>query len=380
MQKLYASLAHAALLAAVLTMSVTTEARDRWTAAQANEWYEAQPWMIGVNYIPADADNELEMWQAASFNPKRIDMELGWAEGLGMNVVRVFLHDLLWEQDPAGFKQRIDKFLAITSKHHMRVLFVLFDSCWEAEPHLGPQNPPIPGIHNSRWAQSPGLTALRDQSREPRLEGYVKGIVGAFANDKRILGWDVWNEPGTPKPEDERRLIELMKKAFTWARAANPSQPLTSPLIGGWESAWLKDQPTEVEKAQLAEVDVFSLHNYSWPETFSADVTKLRALGRPVLCTEYLARGAGSTFDAILPVAKRMNVAMFNWGFVDGKTQTRLPWDSWSVPYINGREPVVWHHEVLHGDGTPYRQAEVELIRAYTQAPKGVVPEITYSH
>ena len=371
-------LVRATLLVVALTTSMAAEARHRWTATHANDWYDAQPWMIGVNYIPADADNELEMWQAVSFNPTRIDMELGWAENLGMNVVRVFLHDLLWQQDATGFQQRIDTFLTISSKHHIRVLFVLFDSCWEAEPHLGPQNPPIPGIHNSRWVQSPGLTAVRDRSQEVRLERYVKGVVGAFANDNRILGWDVWNEPGAEKPEDAARVAELVTKAFAWTRGANPSQPLTSPLIGGADRRWSQDLPTDIEKAQLAESDVLSLHNYSWPESFAADIAKLRVQGRPVLCTEYLARGAGSTFEAILPVAKRRNIAMFSWGFVDGKTQTRLPWDSWSVPYTGGREPVVWHHDVLRGDGTPYRAAEADLIRAYVRAPKSVVPDIAY--
>lgn len=378
MSRLRIVLVRTTLLVMALATSMVAEARDRWAPSRANAWYDGQPWMIGVNYIPADADNELEMWQPATFNPARIDLELGWAENLGMNVIRVFLHDLLWEQDAAGLRQRIDTFLAISSKHHIRVLFVLFDSCWEPEPHLGPQNPPIPGIHNSRWTQSPGLTVLRDRAQEARLQRYVKGIVGAFANDQRVLGWDVWNEPGAEKPEDAARVVELMIKAFEWARGTNPSQPLTSPLVGGANNPWSKDLPTDIERAQLVESDVLSLHNYSWPESFAADVAKLRAQGRPVMCTEYLARGAGSTFEAILPIAKRRNIAMFNWGLVDGKTQTRLPWDSWLVPYTAGRQPAVWHHDVLHEDGVPYREAEADLIRAFVRAPKNVVPDITY--
>ena len=88
----------------------------RWTDAKANDWYQRQPWLIGSNYLPANAINELEMWQAESFDPKEIDKELGWAEGLGMNTMRVFLHDLVWQQDSAGFTKRIDTFLAIASK------------------------------------------------------------------------------------------------------------------------------------------------------------------------------------------------------------------------------------------------------------------------
>src|SRR5258707_621668 len=167
----------------------------RWTEKAANDWYAKQPWLVGSNYIPANAINELEMWQADSFDPKRIDLELGWAESIGLNTMRVFLHDLLWQQDAEGFKKRIDIFLTIAAKHHIKPLFVLFDSCWDPAPKLGPQLPPRPGIHNSRWVQSPGAAALDDPAQYPRLEAYVKGVVKAFGKDDRVLGWDVWNEP-----------------------------------------------------------------------------------------------------------------------------------------------------------------------------------------
>ncbi len=132
----------------------------RWTEKAANEWYAQQPWLVGSNYIPASAINELEMWQADTFDPQRIDKELGWAESIGLNTMRVFLHDLLWQQDPKGFQQRIETFLEIASKHHIKPLFVLFDSCWDPDPRLGKQHEPRPGIHNSGWVQSPGAKAL----------------------------------------------------------------------------------------------------------------------------------------------------------------------------------------------------------------------------
>ena len=354
------------LLAAPLALG-----RPIWTVPQADDWYAHQPWMIGANYIPASAVNQLEMWQPATFDPDRVDRELGWAEKIGMNTLRVFLHDLLWQQDAAGFRNRIDQFLALASKHHMRVLFVLFDSCWEPEPKLGPQNPPISGVHNSRWVQSPGMSALMDRSQERRLETYVKGVVGAFAQDPRVVGWDLWNEPSNSKQGLER-VHELLPKVFAWARSADPVQPLTSGVFQ--EGTWDSGRPTPVENVQLMESDVISFHDYHWPEVFMRRASRLRALGRPLWCTEYLARGAGSTFEGSLPPAKQLNVAMINWGLVDGRTQTRLPWDSWTIPYVNGREPVVWHHEVVHADGTPYRQTEVDLIHAIASAPKGALP------
>jgi hypothetical protein len=364
-----------AIAACGLLTSIAVSARDIWTPAQANAWHARQPWTVGANYIPASAINQLEMWQAQTFDIQRIDRELGWAEAIGMNTMRVFLHDLLWQQDPEGFKHRIAQFLDISSRHRIRVLFVLFDSCWEPEPRLGPQHPPIPGVHNSGWVQSPGLSALRDPSQEERLKAYVEGVVGAFAQDERIIGWDVWNEPSNSKSkEDLDRIVALLSAAFAWARSVNPVQPLTSGVFD--DSGWAQGQTTRVEEIQLAQSDVISFHDYHWPETFAGKASRLLALGRPVWCTEYLARGAGSTFDESLPIGKRLNIAMLNWGLVDGRTQTRLPWDSWSIPYVNGREPVVWHHEVFRGDGTPYRQAEADLIRVLARAPKRVVPGV----
>ena len=357
-------------LALLEAATAFAQPRARWSEQKANDWYAKQPWLVGANFIPSDAINELEMFQAATFNPALNDKELGLAESIGMNTMRVFLQDQLWQQDPEGFKKRLDEFLSIAAKHHIRPLLVLFDSCWETDPHLGPQHPPIPGVHNSGWVQSPGKRELLDRSYEPKLQAYVEGVVGAFANDNRILGWDVWNEPdnqGGDKPEDVpakvKRVNELLPKAFAWARAANPSQPLTS---GVWTGNWSNpSEESATTKIQLAESDVISFHNYGWPEEFEARIKELQPLHRPILCTEYMARGAGSTFDGSLPIAKKYNVAAINWGLVAGKTQTYFPWDSWKRPYVL-IQPTVWFHDVFHTDGTPYRQHEVDLIRQLT--------------
>jgi hypothetical protein len=346
----------------------------RWTEKTANEWYAQQPWLVGSNYIPSTAINELEMWQADTFDSKRIDIELGWAESLGLNTMRVFLHDLLWKQDSAGFKKRIDIFLSIAQKHKIRPLFVLFDSCWDPNPKLGKQHAPTPGVHNSGWVQSPGASALKDPVQYLRLEGYVKGVVGAFANDKRILGWDVWNEPdntndgsyaGGEPPNKVELVLALLPKVFEWARAAGASQPLTS---GVWKGDWSSPEKLgAMEKTQLELSDVISFHNYDAADVFEKRVLSLQQYHRPILCTEYMARGNGSTFQGTLPIAKKYHVAAINWGLVAGKTQTYLPWDSWKHPYTD-REPTIWFHEVFRANGQPYSQDEADFIRAITKS------------
>jgi hypothetical protein len=345
-----------------------------WPPDQAARWYRQQPWLVGSNYIPAGAINQLEMWQADTFDARRIDTELGWAQNIGMNTMRVFLHDLLWQQDAEGFRQRLDTFLAIADKHHIRPLLVLFDSCWDPHPQLGRQHPPKPGVHNSGWLQSPGATALEDPAQYPRLEAWVKGVVGAFANDQRILGWDVWNEPDntndgsyTDPPDKVRRVLVLLPRVFAWARSVHPRQPLTS---GVWNGQWSGPATlSPMEKIQLDNSDVISFHSYEPADEFERRVKSLTHYGRPILCTEYMARPRGSTFESILPVAKKYRVGAINWGFVQGRTQTYLPWDSWQHPYVE-HPPEVWFHDILYPDGKPYRQHEVDFIRAITAKPQ----------
>jgi hypothetical protein len=360
-------------LIAVTAMYAQDSQPGRWTEEAANAWYGKQPWLVGSNYLPVDAINELEMWQADSFDPKRIDKELGWAQKIGMNTMRVFLQDQLWKQDSEGFKKRIDTFLTLAAKHHLRPMLVLFDSCWDPAPHLGPQRAPTPGVHNSGWVQSPGAKGLTDESGYGELEAYVKGVVGAFAKDERILAWDIWNEPDnrndssySDPPNKKELVLALLPRTFAWARAANPTQPLTS---GIWHDD--PNAPDEklspMAKAQLNLSDVISFHNYSPAAKFEEEVKWLNAYHRPLLCTEYMARPQGSTFDAILPVAKKYKVAAINWGFVAGKSQTYLPWDSWQKPYVNGRVPAVWFHDVFQENGKPYRPEETKFIRQITK-------------
>ena len=256
---------------------------------------------------------------------------------------------------------------------------MLFDSCWDPNPVAGRQHSPIPGVHNSAWVQAPGAARLKDTARYGALEAYVKDIVGSFAHDTRVLAWDIWNEPNNSgggnypaTPDKNAYVARLLPQAFAWARSVDPIQPITSGLWLG--NQWDKPETLDaIERTQLAQSDVISFHDYNWPETFEARVKQLLPYGRPLLCTEFMARGNGSTFDGSLPIGKRYNVAMYSWGFVDGRTQTRLPWDSWKKPYTSD-EPPIWFHEILRSDGKPYRQAEVDLIHRLASASKGVVP------
>jgi len=342
----------------------------RWTEQQANDWYAGQPWLVGCNFIPSTAVNQLEMWQAETFDPTTTDRELGWAASLGMNSVRVFLHDLLWDADQDGFRSRIDAFLAIAQSHAISTMFVLFDDCWHDGARLGSQPAPVPGRHNSRWCQSPGQSAIASDAALSRLEAYVKGVVRAFSQDHRVLAWDLYNEvtngflpaqalAGTTREEAlaraarardlaKPRHLRLLDLAFDWARDVRPSQPLTAGMF-------MADR--EVNDRLVSKSDVITFHNYEDADRLTTLIERLRRYNRPLICTEYMARNRGSDFTSQLPVFKAENVGCYNWGLVNGRTQTHISWTG-----DQGR----WFHDILHPDGTPYDAAEVELLRRIT--------------
>jgi hypothetical protein len=361
----------AACLAAVLMLTARgATAGEKWSKEKAEAWSREHPWLVGCNYIPSSAINQLEMWQAETFDPATIDRELGWAEGLGFNSVRVFLHQIPWEQDKGGFLDRIEKFLAIADRHKIGVMFVLFDSCWDPFPAPGKQREPRPHVHNSGWVQAPGQTVLMDPARHGELEGYVKGVVGHFKADKRVHVWDLFNEPDNTngnsygkqeKANKPRFALDLLRKTFAWAREVDPSQPLTS---GVWLGEWQEDKLTPMDRLQLEESDVISFHDYNKLPTLTRRVANLRRYGRPILCTEYMARPAVSVFDPCLAYLREQKVGAYNWGFVDGKSQTIYPWDSWQKSYTG--EPPLWFHDIFHRDGTPYDPKEVAYIGKVT--------------
>lgn len=342
-----------------------------WTADRANQWYARQAWMVGSNYITSTAINELEMWQADTFDLPTIDRELGWAQGLGMNTMRVFLHNLLWQQDSQGFLHRLDQFVEVADKHHIRVTLVLLDSVWDPRPHLGKQPAPKPHVHNSGWVQAPGADVLKDESRwKSELKPYIVGVLAHFRDDPRVLMWDLMNEPDNENPaykstelaDKPVRALQLLKEEWKWARGVNPSQPLTS---GVWKGEWGSDAAlSEMARFQLQNSDVITFHSYDMPEVTKRRIDSLRRFNRPVICTEYMARPLGSTFAAILPLLKKEHVGAYNWGFANGKSQTIYPWDSWEKTYTG--EPAVWFHDIFRQDGTPYDVKEVELIRQLT--------------
>lgn len=339
------------LACCVLTASTVT-AQNKWSAAKAKEWYAKQGWLRGCNFQPSTAINQLEMFQQETFDTATINRELGWAEDLGLNVMRVYLHHLLWTSDKEGFKKRLDTYLDISTRHGIKTLFVFFDDCWNDTAWVGKQPEPKTGVHNSGWVRDPGTMIYAHQDTMQVLEAYVKDVLTTFKNDNRILLWDLYNEPGNNKQFEKS--MPLLQKVFQWAWEVRPSQPVSA---GVWNNG---PKFKELNKFQLENSDVITYHNYSYIDDHQQTIDTLRKYNRPLICTEYMARRNGSLFQLIMPLLKKENIGAINWGFVSGKTNTIYAWDT---PMPDGKEPQLWFHDIYRKDGTPFSKEEVAFIR-----------------
>lgn len=325
----------------------------RWSPEKANAWYAKQGWLRGCNFQPSSAINQLEMFQAETFDTVTINRELEWAEELGFNVMRVYLHHLLWTSDREGFKKRLDTYLRISTAHKIKTLFVFFDDCWNDTAWIGKQPAPKPGVHNSGWVRDPGSMIHKHPDTIKVLEAYVKDILFTFKNDNRILMWDLYNEPGNSGFFEKS--FPLLKKVFEWARQVNPSQPLS---VGIWNNGM---RYKALNQFQINNSDIITYHNYSYVDDHRNAIDTLRKYGRPLICTEYMARRNASLFQLIMPLLKEQNVGAINWGFVSGKTNTIFAWDT---PVKDGKEPSLWFHDIYRRDKSPFSADEIRFIKA----------------
>lgn len=321
-----------------------------WSEERIWNWYRQQPWIVGFNYLPSNAVNSTAMWQKEVFDAALVARELRAAAAVGYNACRVFVQYLLWKQDSAALFEVFDSFLRIAADCGIRVMPILFDDCAFAfkEPYLGLQDEPAPGVHNSCWTPSPGFTNADNAAEQPLLQAYVTEFVGRYAADERIVLWDLYNEPCNSGREEKS--LPLLENAFAWARACQPSQPLTS---GVWRFF-------AADKACIGLSDIISFHNYYPLADTEQHIAALEKYGRPLVCTEWLHRPNGNCMESHLPLFKEKGIGVFQWGLVAGKTQTYLNWDNTQNPA--GGMPELWQHDVFYPDLTPYRAEELQLV------------------
>lgn len=332
---------------------------ERWSCEAINQWWQKQRWPVGINYVTSDAVNDIEMWMDSTFNAPRIEKELKLAVDIHLNSVRVFLSYAVWYNERERFLSNFDTFLNLADKAGLTVMPVLFDDCafdFASEPVYGPQPDPVPGVHNSRWVPSPGFIVQDDPTQESSCEEYVRAIIGAHREDQRILVWDLYNEAGNTNRQE--KALPLLQKVFSWARDCRPVQPLTACL-------WQFTADSAADDYCLAMSDVISIHTYRPIKETLEILASIEKQDRPILVTEWLHRPADNTMEEHLPLFFERKIGAWQWGMIQGKTQTNLNWST-----MNGGtpepEPALWQHDLLYPDGTPYRPEEVALIAELT--------------
>ena len=316
-------------------------------------WFERVGEIKGVNYLPRNAVNAIEMWNKDSFDGDLIKEELKWARSAGFNMLRVPLSFTAWKEDPKGFLERTDQFLEIAQDQGFRTALVLLDDTNRAgrDPQPGAQPDPVPGVHNSQWVPSVAASLVVDTAAWDDIEAYVKAVVHEYRRDDRVLFWDVYQTPGNAGLWDKS--LPLMEAAFKWVREEKPEQPLTA---GPWKDF---SRPMSVRIMELS--DFISLQTFDDPKILTASLHLLGRFKRPIVCTDWLKRQAGNTFENMLPLFRQHRVGWFSRGLVQGRSQLIYPEER---KWTKSEEPL-WQQDILRPDGTPYRDEEVRLIRSF---------------
>lgn len=355
-----------------------TTHRERWNKENAKQWREQHGWLCGFNYLPHTAVNWNEMWQAETFDLATIEQELCWAKEIGFNALRTNLPFVVWQQERDALFAHIEAFLGVCQSNNIKVILTLLDDCeFSGEtPHYGEQPAPVPGVHNSRALASPGREHVMNLAIWPDIERYTKDVLSHFGQDPRVVLWDLYNEPtnrmlfkdGIHREFDEALEAHshaLTQKMFEWARHIGPEQPLT---VAAWHAELDTPFSHPTDHLALSESDIITFHAYVPPEAMTRIADIVSQYQRPVLCTEWMARHLGSTYQTQLPTLKQKDIGVFQWGLVRGKTQTWLPWP-W-VEVLPTQEGL-WFHDLLDEEGRPFDEAEIALIRQCLAELKG---------
>ena len=355
--------------------------KEKWSKEKANEWYKSLPWLRGSNFIGSDCANRFDMWQSydSEKHLETADRELALAKDIGFNTIRIWLIFEAWLGEPEFFMDILEKYIALADKHGQYVMPVLTSE--EDLPRgefsdfvpkkIGKQDYAL-GYHQGRfplseeekqkkeyhYAQSP---ILRDKFWE-----MIKNVVTKYAHDKRIVCWNVYNEPGITLGQDSIPILETM---FETVRACDPEQPVTADV---WRSP-LNDKLRSPEEERALELsDIISFHSYSKLPKFCNTVDQLRMYGRPMICTEWLHRINHNNVYDIYPLMYMLGIGNLCWGFVVGKTQTNEPWDVMWEQYYDPECQVdydftKWQHDLFRPNLRPYDPHEIEIIKQFNE-------------
>ena len=344
-----------------------------WSKEKAWDWYQKRPWIRGCNYMSADCANRIDQWQADGFEQRleTTDRELALAAQTGFNSIRIIPEFIVWDQEHDSFLKRFDRYLDVCAKHGITCMVVLANDCMRPKGleinRLGRQHVAW-GYHGGRKLSQHdsigiGYHVLDEPETAPRYFEMVREMVVRYKNDERIIIWNVYNEVGN----SGRKEITLpnLKRIFEICREIDPVQPLTCET---WSLGGEIENLPEAERYALEHSDIISYHSYSDYITNIKIIRALKQLGRPILCTEWLARCLDNNVREMFPLFYIERIGCYNWGFVAGKSQTYEPWNSlWKQYEDNPNEKIdftKWFHDLYRPNHKPYDPKEIEIIKS----------------
>ncbi len=348
----------------------------KWTKERAWEWYNNRPWIRGCNYMSADCANRIDQWQSYGFEERleTTEKELALMAELGYNSVRLILEFIVWDEEHDSFLERFERYISLCSKYGISCMIVLANDCMRPKGlevnSLGEQKVDW-GYHGGRKMSQHGKLSgmghhvLDEPDKAPRYFEMVREIVERYKDDERIIMWNIYNEVGN----SHRWQVSMpnLKKIFEIVREIDPIQPLTCETFSLGEGEI--EDITEVEKYALEQSDIISYHNYGTYDINIRIIKKLKRYGRPVLCTEWLARCLDNNIQEMFPLFYLEKIGCYNWGFVAGKYQTYEPWNSVWENYDENPDLkwdfTKWFHDLYRPNHRPYDPKEIEIIKRY---------------
>ena len=373
--------------AVAVTLAAAAGRNGPWPKEKAWEWYRAQPWMRGCNYMPASCANRVDQWQELGCEERFAEMEreLQVAESIGFNTLRIIVELQgfgVWLEEHDGFMERFERCLEIMDKHNMRAIVVLGNDCMRPKsvwklPKPGPQHYDI-GYHGGRKQSQHGSfpgeighSQVDDPELKPKFFAMCEELMTKYREDRRIVIWNIWNEPGNSNRGEVS--AAPLKELFELAWKIDPVQPLAADL-------WRDDFGTDPKSKNQAQCvagqlsDIISYHCYS---DYEHQVRVIRLLrkhyDRPMVNTEWLARIMHNDVFTAYPLYYIEGIGCTCWGFVAGKYQTYEPWESaWKqiekgTPESKTWDMTKWLHDLYRPSLRPYDPKEIDLIKRFNK-------------
>lgn len=343
--------------------------QGQWTPEQAWEWYNTQPWIRGFNGYPSNCVNRIAMWQKYNHEEvaKQIDYEFGLAEELGFNAVRCFIQFEPWYYEHDSFMANLEEYFTMADAHGIRVMLVLGNDCTVAKSRF---KPAVFGEQKIDWGYHSGIKGgqhagdyteagyqlLDDPEIGPKYFDMVDEFAKKYGQDDRLQIWDIWNEYGNSH-RGKMSLPALLQFADI-LRSNRVKQPITA---GPLNTPELRDPCHELS-------DIISFHYYGPNEGVIPMIEELRERWeRPLLNTEWLNRIGRNTVDYQFPLYYLERIGSYNWGLIQGYSQTFEPWGGYYIRQSKGEELdlTLWQHDLYRFNGLPYIPAETKLIRRF---------------